>query len=415
MGAGMRVLFTTTNWKGIYFCMVPLGWALQAAGHEVRVACSPAQAPAISGAGLVPVPVLEGFELMQVERMSRYAAARRSPDEFAAVPPVHPVTGQPVESYDEYDVAAHEEDFARRYHETLGRNCDAAVEFARSWRPALVVHDLMTPEGVLAALATGVPSVYHSPGMFGSVEASLHDPTGAFPRHGVTGWDRSRIGYAIDPSPQQVAPDMGKALRMPVRYVPYNGPGAMEPWLLDRPERPRVCLIWGNSASGIFGTGVPALRYAIDAVTSAGAELLLTTAPEQADALGELPDGVRLLRDHPLHLLLPHCDAVIHQGSVNPMMTAAGLPQLILALTDDQVEIGRRFALGGSALLLPGLDATAEQTRTAVSRLLTDATLREAAKRLQSDIDSHPTVAQLVPALERLARTGALDAADLPR
>ncbi|WP_225102165.1 nucleotide disphospho-sugar-binding domain-containing protein [Streptomyces sp. CoH27] len=411
----MRVLFTTTNWKGIYFCMVPLGWALQAAGHDVLLACAPSQAAAISAAGLTPAPVLEGFELMQVERMSRYAAAVRSPGDFDAVPPVHPVTGQAVGDYAEYDVLAHEEEFARRYRETLGRNCDAAVEFARSWRPSLVVHDLMTPEGVLAALATKVPSVYHSPGMFGSVEASLHDPTGAFPRHGVHGWDRSQIAYAIDPSPDRLAPDMGRALRMPVRYVPYNGPGAMEPWLLERPERPRVCMIWGNSASGIFGTQVPALRYAIDAVTAAGAELLLTTAPEQADALGDLPDGVRLLRDHPLHLLLPHCDAVIHQGSVNPMMTAAGLPQLILALTDDQVEIGRRFGRGGSSLLLPGLEATAQQTREAVSRLLTDDGLRAAARRVQSDIDSHPAVARLVPALEQLARTGTLTAADLPR
>ncbi|MEU4349617.1 nucleotide disphospho-sugar-binding domain-containing protein [Streptomyces sp. NPDC023838] len=411
----MRVLFTATNWKGIYFCMVPLGWALQAAGHEVRVACAPAQAEAIGAAGLTAAPVLEGFELMRVERMSRYAAAVRSPGAFAAVPPVHPETGQPVADYGEYDVAAHEEDFARRYRATLGRNCDAAVEFARAWRPDLVVHDLMTPEGVLAALATGVPSVYHSPGMFGSVEASLHDPTGAFARHGVHGWDRSQIAYAIDPSPDELAPDMGTALRLPVRYVPYNGPGAMEPWLLERPERPRICMIWGNSASGIFGTGVPALRHAIDAVTAAGAELLLTVAPEQAAALGPVPDGVRLLSDHPLHLLLEHSDAVIHQGSVNPMMTAAGLPQLVLSLTDDQIEIGRRFARGGSALLLPGLTATAEQIREAVTRLLTDSALRTAALRVKSGIDRHPTAARLVPALERLARTGTLTAEDLPR
>ncbi|WP_329580345.1 DUF1205 domain-containing protein [Kitasatospora sp. NBC_01250] len=407
-------MFTATNWKGIYFCMVPLGWALQAAGHEVRVVCAEEQAPTIARAGLTPAPVLEGFELMGVERMSRYAAAVGSPGEFAAVPPVHPVTGQSVADYAEYDIAKEREAFARRYDETMGRNCDAAVAFARAWRPDLVVHDLMTPEGVLAAEVLSVPSVYHSPGLFGSVEAGLHDPTGAFPRHGVHGWDRSRIAYAIDPSPDMMAPDLGNALRLPVRYVPYNGPGAMEPWLMERPTRPRVCLLWGNSASGIFGTSVPALRYAIDAVVEAGAELVLTAAPEQIAALGLLPEGVRALRDQPLHLLLEHCDAVIHQGSVNPMMTAAGLPQLILALTDDQIEIGRRFATGGSAILLPGIDATAPQVREAVGRLLTDDLLRAAAIRVRADADRHPTVAELVPALEQLARTGALRAADLP-
>ncbi|MEV5374503.1 nucleotide disphospho-sugar-binding domain-containing protein [Streptomyces nondiastaticus] len=411
----MRVLFTATNWKGIYFCMVPLGWALQAAGHEVRVACAPAQAPAIAQAGLIPAPVLEGFELMQVERMSRYAAAVRSPADFEAMRPVHPETGRPVADYDEYDVAAHEDDFARRYRDTLGRNCDAAVEFAGAWRPDLVVHDLMTPEGVLAAQVTGVPAVYHSPGMFGSTETALHDPTGAFARHGVHGWDRSRIGYVIDPSPDMMVPDMGTALRLPVRYVPYNGPGAMEPWLLERPGRPRIGLLWGNSASGIFGTSVPALRHAIDAVVAAGAELVLTAAPEQVAALGPLPDSVRVLRDQPLHLLLEHCTALIHQGSVNPMMTAAGLPQLILALTDDQIEMGRRFATAGSALLLPGLGATEEGVRADVARLLTDSALRTAAQRVRASVESHPTAAALVPSLERLARDGTLTAANLPR
>ncbi|MFJ9775917.1 nucleotide disphospho-sugar-binding domain-containing protein [Kitasatospora sp. NPDC101157] len=410
----MRVLFTATNWKGIYFCMVPLGWALQAAGHEVRVACSRDQADTIARAGLVPAPVLHGFELMQVERMSRYAAAVRDPDGFAAAPPVHPVTGQPVAHYGEYDVDAHREEFSRRYDETMGRNCDAAVALARAWHPDLVVHDLMTPEGVLAAETTGIPYVYHSPGLFGSMEAGLHDPTGAFPRHGVHGWDRSRIAYAIDPSPDLMAPDLGSALRLPVRYVPYNGPGAMEPWLLERPARPRVCLLWGNSASGIFGTDLPALRHAVDAVVGAGAELVLTAAPDQVAALGELPDGVRLLSDQPLHLLLEHCDAVIHQGSVNPMMTALSLPQLVLALTDDQIEIGRRFAAGGSAILLPGLTATARDVRTAVARLLTDGSLKEAAAVVKADADAHPSVAETVPALERLARTGELSAADLP-
>ncbi|KMS77313.1 hypothetical protein ACM01_01395 [Streptomyces viridochromogenes] len=410
----MRVLVTATNWKGIYFCMVPLGWALQAAGHEVRVLCAPDQTTAISQAGLTPVPVLEGFEMMSVERMARFAAALRDPVHAGPVPAVHPVTGVPVDHLGgDYDVEADERAFRARYDRTMGANCDAAVAFVRRWTPDLVVHDLMTLEGIVAARACGVPSVYHSPGMFGARETGLHDPTGAFARHGLPEWDRSQIDYMIDPTPAVVAPDAGRALRLPVRYVPYNGPGEVPLWLLEPPARPRAVLIWGNSASGIFGTGVPALRHTVDAVAAHGAELVLTAAPDQVRALGDLPASVRVLADFPLRLLLATSEAVIHQGSVNPMMTAAGLPQLVLGLADDQVEMGRRFALGGSAISLPGLTATEPQIRQAVARLLTDARLRDAAGRIRAEGETRPTLARLVPLLERLARAGALTAADL--
>ena len=111
---------------------------------------------------------------------------------------------------------------------------------------------------------------------------------------------------------------------------------------------------------------------------------------------------------------MPSSDAVIHQGSVNPMMTAAGLPQLVLGLADDQVEMGRRFALGGSAVSLPGLTADRSRIREAVATLLTDDRLRDAAKRIQAEALTRPSVTHLVPLLERLARTGELTAADLP-
>lgn len=412
----MKVLFTVTHWRGIYFHVVPLGWALRAASHDVRVVCS--QAEPVSRAGLVPVPVLEGFDLMRGERLARYAAAVRSPGGTPGVPPLHPATGRPVTdlaAHTDADLDAHQEAYQRDLHANLARNCDATVGFAREWRPDLVVHDMMTPEGVLAALVTGVPSVYYSPGLFGSAEADLHDRTGAFPRHGVNGWDRTQVRYAVDPSPDMMAPDMGDALRLPVRYVPYNGPGALAPWMTRPARKPRICLMWSRSATAIFGPGLPVLRHAVDAVLATGAELVLTAGAEEVAVLGDLPDGVRVLTEQPLHLILEHCDAIIHTGSISPMMTASGLPQLILALTDDGAEIGRRFATAGSALVLPGLTATAGQVHAAVRRLRQDEGLREAAKRVRAAMDEHPTVADLVPALETLARTGTLSAADASR
>lgn len=409
----MRVLFTVTSWKGVYFSLVPLGWALQAAGHDVRVACAASQAGAISGAGLTPAPILEDFDTMRLERLARYAEAVRSPETFAGPPPLHPVTGAPVADLTEFDLGAGEAEIRGAFHAFLGRNCDAAARFARDWRPDLVVHDLMTPEGMLAARVAGVPAVYHSPGMFGSHEAAMMDPTGAFERNGAAPLERGQVAYAVDPTPESIAPAGGTALTLPVRYVPYNGPGELAPWLLEPVRRPRVCLVWSNSALNIFGSTVPVLRHAIDAVLATGAELVLTAGADQVAALGELPAQVRVLREFPLHLLVPGCTAIIHQGSVNPMMTAPSIPQLALGLTDDGVEIGRRFSLGGSGLSLPGLTSTADEIHDAVAKLVGDPALRAAADRLHAESAGRPSLLHVVRRLERLAANGGLTEHDL--
>jgi hypothetical protein len=329
---------------------------------------------------------------------------------------LHPITCEPVRDLGEFDVEANMAEFQRQITATLRENRDTAARFAGEWPPSLVVHDLMSLEGVLAARVAGVPSVYHSPGMFGAAETALEDTTGSFAEHGVPAWDPAQLSYMIDPTPHSLAPGAGGALRIPVRYVAYNGPGEAPDWLLARPERPRVCLIWGNAAPAIFGPHVPALRHAIEAVASLGAELVLTAGRRQVEALGDLPGSVRVLSEFPLHLLLEASDALIHMGSVNPMMTgaAAGLPQLILPLTDDQIEMGRRFAEGGSARRLLGLSATEDEVRAEVGTLLRDTGLRAAAERIRAENAERPAPVELAGPLERLAATGELGEADLP-
>jgi UDP:flavonoid glycosyltransferase YjiC (YdhE family) len=420
----MRVFFTTTSWRGSYFCLVPLAWALQAAGHEVRVACSPEQAEPIRHAGLVPVPAFEALDIMRMERMARYEQACAAPSAPAGPPVLHPTTGRPVGDLAEFDLATESPAFWEERRKIFGRNTDAAVCLVENWRPELVVHDLMSPEGALAARVAGVPAVYHPPGMFGSAEGGEEagaeltpdDPGGACLRYGIEPWDRSQIEYAIDPSPAAVAPSFGSALRIPVRYVPYNGPGSMPLWTLEPSSRPRVCLIWGNSATAIFGARVPALRHAVDAVLALGAELLLTAGREQVAGLRPLPPTVRVLENFPLHMLLGGCDLVVHQGSVNGLMTAAaaGLPQLALGLTDDQLIIGERFARTGAGLVLPGLTADRDEIEETISGLLADPRFRAAARETAAGMAASPTPADLVPLLERLATTGSATAEHIP-
>ncbi|KMS77321.1 hypothetical protein ACM01_01450 [Streptomyces viridochromogenes] len=408
----MRVLFTTSNWAGHYFCMIPLGWALQAAGHEVRVACLPTQTDTISSAGLVPVPVMDGPDMMYTARLSLYARYRGKEIDLPSLP-LHPATGERVGHIDEFDVEEAQARFLPAYNETVRRSWEAVRRLARAWRPDLVCHDVLAEEGALAARELGVPGVFCAPGLFGTVDEELdldlstRDLLNSAARDTTEPWNREDIEHVVDPSPPSAVPPLNGADRIPMQYVPYNGPGAMPLWTLESAGRPRICVVWGRSATGIFGPEVPALRAAVVAAAEHGAEVVVTASAEQVAALGELPARVRTLCDFPLHLLLEASDAVIHHGSDNCLMNAAlaGVPQLALAMAGDQVVFSRRLAATGAVVALRGLTAEPEQVRTAVSHLL-DERYRSAAAQLREEMLANPSPGLLVGTLEQLAVAG---------
>jgi UDP:flavonoid glycosyltransferase YjiC (YdhE family) len=404
----MRFLFTASNWPGHWFCMVPLGWALQAAGHDVRIACPDAQATAVTRAGLVPVPVLRSPDMMTMTRMMAYGEAVAGERRVPGLP-LHPFTGAAVSSLDDFDFATEGPRYWEHCGAEIAASYDGAVAYAKDWRPDVVVHDLMTPEGALAAELVGAVAVYHPPGLFGTretepgVDLGDGDPSGSFARYGVAPWTNERIRYALDATPESALPPFGDTTRLPVRYVPYNGPGELPDWALRRTDRPRVTVIWGSSAVG-SADDAPTLRAAVRTAVETGAEVVLTTSREQAAALGELPEDVRVLQNFPLHLLLESSAAIVHHGSVNCLMTAAaaGVPQLALPLNDEQIAVSRRLAASGAVTALPALAATVDEVTTAVKNLLHDEAQRDAAGRVRAEIDAHPSPAAVVATLEQL-------------
>ncbi|MGW0534419.1 nucleotide disphospho-sugar-binding domain-containing protein [Streptomyces sp. NPDC003032] len=406
----MRVLLTTSGWAGDYVCLVPFGWALQAAGHEVRVACTPAQTAAVRGGGLVPVPVLDAADMMRMARLGHLLKSAAGSRIEPGLPfPLHPVTDEPVGSLDELDLTALQMELWLPLAEAARRSADGIVGFARAWRPDLVLHSLNSEEGPLAARAVGVPAVYCPPGFFGAVETGAldlgpDDPTGNFPRHGLALWSRAGIRTVVDPTPGGVALPHGGADVHAVRYVPYNGAGHL-PEGLDRDGRRRAVVLWGRSGSGIFGTELAALRYALEETAALGLDVRLAAGADQIRALGPVPDGVSVLGQVPLHLFLPGADVLIHHGSANVLMNGhlAGVPQIALALADDTIEVSRRSDRTGASRTLPGLLVSRAQVAEAVAAALDDGTQREAAQRTRAGLLDRPSPAGLVPVWEELA------------
>jgi UDP:flavonoid glycosyltransferase YjiC (YdhE family) len=411
----MRVLMTSWAWPSHYLPMVPLGWALRAAGHEVRVASQPALGKVIIQSGQVAVAT--GPDLDHAEVHQRVMRGQR----LTAVPDAPPPGGSTL------DWAPEARERLRRVFGVFAAYAEAMLDdlhaYAREWRPDLIVFDPTTLAAPLVGAALGIPAVRHIHGVdvtyqARDIMAELLVPLAA--RLGVTGVDP--LGAAtVDPCPpsmqipngtaaargtEPAAPSTG-VIRLTTRYVPYNGPELLPAWLREPPRRTRVCVTWGTSTTRLAGFGhfaPPLVLAALDELDQ-DLEVVLAVTGEEADTLAGLPGRVRVARGLPLHLLLPRCAALVHQGGNGTLLTGVyhGIPQLVLPQLPDQAFHTGRFVTTGAGLGLRTPQATADAVRTAVGDLLADSRYQMAAHRLRAEMHAAPPPAQIVPALLSLA------------
>jgi UDP:flavonoid glycosyltransferase YjiC (YdhE family) len=225
-----------------------------------------------------------------------------------------------------------------------------------------------------------------------------------FERHGVGPMSAELIRYVIDPCPPRIAAP-SKALRLPVRYLPYNGPGALTGHGLAPADKPRVCVIWGNSLSGLLGPRSFLVPTILEGLAGLDIEVLVACHPDAIDLVGPLPANARLLGYTPLKLLLPSCDLVVYHGGAGCGMTAvcAGTPHLSLPFTPEQAAHANRVASAGVGIVHNGQLVTPAEIRESARTLLANPGYRTAAEELQDEMAQRPTPAALVADLEKLA------------
>jgi hypothetical protein len=153
----MRIAFVPLAWATHYMPMVPLAWALRAAGHEVRVACQPGVSNAVVCSGMAVQPVGSGYDLMAaLAEVSRRAAVPATPEAVRALGPEE-LQRLLAARYVPHVAAA----------EAMAADL---VAFVRAWRPDLIVADPTVLAAPLAAAATGTPVVHH---LFGADASRL--------------------------------------------------------------------------------------------------------------------------------------------------------------------------------------------------------------------------------------------------
>jgi UDP:flavonoid glycosyltransferase YjiC (YdhE family) len=396
----MRVLLTSWAWTTHYTPLVPLVWALRAAGHEVRVASQPALADVITASGGVAVPVGQDLDHDEVRQ------AAMQGQRLADVPQAPPPGGS---------MSAWSPDHRARvsrvfgvfvaYSEAMGADL---LEFARAWQPDLIVFDPVTYAGPLVAAALGIPAVRHIHGVDVTYQAREVVPELLAPlaaRLGVT--VPGIMGEAtIDPCPPSMQ-SPADVRRIPVRFVPYNGPAVLPGWLRAGASRRRICVTWGTSTTRLSGHARFLPPRVIEAAADLEVEIIMALDTRDVAALGDVPAWVRVVENLPLHLILPTCDAVVHQGGNGSILTAAlhGIPQLVLPQLPDQMFQADRLTETGAAVSRQHAQASAEEIRDCLAGILTEPEYQASAVRLRAEMLSMPAPSDIVPELEKLAAT----------
>ncbi|MFF0744466.1 activator-dependent family glycosyltransferase [Streptomyces sp. NPDC004111] len=415
----MRVLFTTTPEKTIFMSMVPLAWALRTAGHEVRFASQPKFADTITQAGLTAVPVGRDSDLFRVARttpelLEEARAGLHAPWDVAE-DPAKAVWKNMLAGYRDAVEEGHKpENFPM---------ISGLVDFARQWRPDLVIWDPLTYAGPVAAKAVGAA---HARLLFGvdvfgvareeflrlkeeQPEGEREDPLadwlGGYARRygGEYTEDMASGHFTIDQFPRGLQLEAAGLHYERMRYIPYNGPAVVPGWLWKKPARPRVALTMGLSATDLFSGYTFGIQDVLDSLADLDIEVVATVADSAREGLRK-PDNARLVPFVPLHALAPTCDVVVHHAGPGTLATVArhAVPQLSLPYSFDEPLFAAALTANGAGLHIEPEATSGETVRAQVLRLLEDPDRRAGARRLRDEFDALPSPNELVPTLLEL-------------
>ncbi|HEY0807140.1 MAG TPA: activator-dependent family glycosyltransferase [Pseudonocardiaceae bacterium] len=416
----MRVLFATNPEKTVFMYMVPLAWALRTDGHEVLFASQPCFTDEITQAGLTAVPVGRSLDLRRVMEFGGDADLQR-----AGIVPPYDAFDDPAKATWDYVKPAMAEAQVDWHQFDNFPMIAGLAEFARHWKPDLVIWDPLTLAGPIAAKACGAAharllfgiDVY---GGFRQLYRRLNaeqpaeeqaDPLAEWlaaygRKYGYEYTEDMTTGnFTIDQFPRSLQVEAEDLDYVRMQYIPYGGPAVVPKWLQSPPTRRRVALTLGLSATEVYsGYNVP-IADILEALSDVDIEVVGTIAETERAKLGRVPDNARLVPYAPLHALVPTCSAIIHHAGAATLATAARhpIPHLSLHYHYDQPILARLLREQGAGLEIHTNKVTGDNVRESVLRLLNEPRFGERAAALRDEMFALPSPNKLVGRLEELA------------
>ncbi|MFE6475478.1 activator-dependent family glycosyltransferase [Streptomyces rochei] len=427
----MRVLFVTWPWQTHFQPTVPLAWALQAAGHEVRVASGPELTDVITKSGLTAVPVGSDVPVLQKLTETFTEEHQEIVDTLEKLGPRDDLLFEFADNREEMLTWDRMRWLTRYLAEILkGMNdsmVEDLVEYSRWWKPDLVVWDWLSYAGSIAATAVGAPHArihaeidvdarfrrnfvrLREEQPAESSEDAMADWLGdwvekygkSFSEDMVTGQftiDHMLGSFHLETN----VPHVG------IRYVPYNGASVVPDWIRQDPAKRRVLATFGVSqekGSDYQAFSIEQLQEMLDSLADLDIELVVTLPVQLQKELKRVPENTRLVEFVPLHTIIPSCSAVIHHGGVPAFLDSIAheVPQLFVGrVVPDVEERGERMVEAGAGLSIPPAELSGPQIRESLVRLLDEPEFREGAARLREERLTQPTPAEAVRELEAM-------------
>jgi UDP:flavonoid glycosyltransferase YjiC (YdhE family) len=384
----MRVLFTTQPFFGHWHPLVPFARALEAAGHDVAFATTPAFCATIEANGFRCFPA--GADETDDEHQARL-------ERVAGIPG----TERAAVMWTDY--------FAGTWAE---RTLPDMLAIGREWRPDLVVREDVEFAGCVTAESLGIPHATVLVAAYRPYMQELIAPN----------LDRLRASAGLPPAaPREmlhryllICPvplsfqDPAQPLPPTAHAISHEGFDAssdeeLPAWVEQLPDQPTVYATLGtvmNRATDVF-------RAILDGLHEEPINVILTTGRDVDPAVfGRQPPHIHVERYIPQSLLFPHCDVAIIHGGSGTVRDALkhGLPMVIIPISADQPTNAKRCAELGLARVIAPENRTPEAIRDAVREVLENPSYRQNAERMQMDMQSLPGPEYAVKLLERLAR-----------
>ena len=418
----MRVMLMALPTRTHIYGLAPIGWALRAAGHEVRFVaqCNPAEVGSFLETGLDVMWFGEDLDIARHRRAGRATGDSAMDSEYRIS------ETRPEVLTDHYLRTVYEMWADHLRWAASDSFLDDLIPFARRWKPDLVIWDPIIYAGPLIAQAAGAAHVRMLIATDQTARLSFQyrdimrrvDPTGSVPdplvvwmsewlnRYGCEFDEHSRFGAAtVDPGPACIRYDVDVNY-IPVRFAPFNRPLAMPRWLLEREDRPRVCLTLGVSARQVHGREETSVGDLLEALADLDVEVVATLNADQLADVERVPGNVRTVDFVPLNELLATCSAIVHQGGGATIGNAVvnGVPQLMIpGTTWSEMASALAQEKRGNGLFIDLDRVTPAAVRRDVQRLLDEPAFRRCAVEVQQEMLDTPTMLDIVPELERIA------------
>lgn len=369
----LRVLVTTCPVLTHLWDVVPIAWALRSRGHDVRVASLPNLTPDVVRSSLTAITAGQELDATTLEDLTASNG----------------MAG-----------------FARANAHMAALLVEGLLDEVKAFPPHVVVHEPADLAGPLIAQRLGVPCVHQSwgPPMRPKAREALHRAAAGLRR--TFGMDETVAPPALvlDVCPPSYQ-DPGNRLAGPhqsMRYVPYNGPGAMPEWLYEEKDRPRVCVTVGTVVPE--RGGLPLVARIAQAIAADDLDIVVPLRPHHAAQLELRAPGVRVVDWLPLKLMTSGCDLAVHHGGPGTALTllGAGVPQVTVPMFGAEFVNARLLEACGAGRTLDAGQVTDAGIAETVRSVLDDPAYRAAAGVVAAEIAAQPSPDEAAAAVEAL-------------